>query len=326
MNITIIGGGGFIGINLCEALVSHGHTVRVFDRPRAKHTVPLDIVKQVEWIEGDFLNTEEVNNALHDCEVIFHLVSTTIPKSSNDNPAYDIETNILGSVRMMEAARMAGVRKIIFNSSGGTVYGIPKEIPIPETHQTNPICAYGIGKLAIEKYLALFHYHGGLDYTITRMSNPYGPYQQPDSDQGAITVFLNKALKGEAIEIWGDGSVTRDFIYISDAIDALVTVLDYRGSEHIFNIGSGKGYNLNDIINSISTVLGNSVKCKYLQGRTLDVPSNVLDISRIRNATGWEPKTHLLDGINSPLIYLRQHKQSSRRVSRSSNRQKKDRN
>ena len=313
MKVTIIGGGGFIGINLCEALVSRGHTVRVFDQPRARHTFPLAIVQQVEWIEGDFLNTKEVNQALHDCEVLFHLVSTTKPKSSNENPAYDIETNILGSVRMMEAAKMAGVRKIIFISSGGTVYGIPKEIPIPETHQNYPICAYGIGKLAIEKYLALFHYHDRLDYTIIRMSNPYGPYQQPNSDQGAIAVFLYTALKGEAIEIWGDGSVTRDFIYISDAVDALVKVLDYQGSEHIFNIGSGKGHSLTDIINSISNVLGNPVKCNYIQGRTIDVPTNVLDISRIRNEVGWEPKTHLLDGLNNTITYLRQHNEKLER-------------
>ena len=308
MQITILGGGGFIGINLCEALVSQGHAVRVFDQPRSQHTVQSNIAQQVEWIEGDFLNTEEVNEALHDCEVIYHLVSTTIPKSSNDNPAYDIETNILGSVRMMEAAKMAGVRKIIFNSSGGTVYGIPKEIPIPETHQTHPICAYGIGKLAIEKYLALFHYHDGLDYTIIRMSNPYGPHQQPNSDQGVISVFLYKALKGETIEIWGDGSVTRDFIYISDAIDALVKVLDYQGSEHIFNIGSGKGHSLNDIINHISDIMREPVKYMNLKRRALDVPINVLDISRIHDELGWKPKTPLPDGIIKMVEYLRKLK------------------
>lgn len=305
MKITIFGGGGFIGVNLCEALLSRGHTVCVFDKPRARHIVPSVIAQRVEWIEGDFLNTEEVNEALHECEVIFHLVSTTIPKSSNDNPIYDIETNILGSVRMMQSAKMAGVRKIIFNSSGGTVYGIPKEIPIPETHETNPICAYGIGKLAIEKYLALFHYHDGLDYTITRMSNPYGPYQRPDSDQGAIAVFLYKALKGETVEIWGDGSVTRDFIYISDAVDALVKILDYRGSEHIFNIGSGIGNSLNDIINHVSAVIGEPVKYKNLKRRTLDVPINVLDISRIYDEVGWKPKISLPDGISRTVEYLR---------------------
>lgn len=305
MKVVVIGGGGFIGINLCEALVSQGHAVRVFDRPRAKHTFPSNIARQVEWFEGDFLNSNEVNEALRGCEVVFHLVSTTLPKSSNENPAYDAESNIVASIHMLEAAKCLGVRKVVFNSSGGTVYGIPEEIPIPETHKTDPLCAYGIGKLAIEKYLALFHYRDGLDYFILRMSNPYGPYQQPCADQGAIAVFLSKALNGDTIEIWGDGSVTRDFIYISDAVDALVQMLYYEGPEHIFNVGSGEGHSLNDIIDLMEAVFGHHIKRRYMQGRSLDVPINLLDISRIQKELGWEPKTPLMDGMRCTLNYLR---------------------
>ncbi len=305
MKISLIGGCGFIGKNFCEALVARGHAVRVFDRPGANRKFLSKIMHHIEWIDGDFAHPNEVGEALRDCEVVFHLVSTTLPKSSNENPTYDAQSNIVSSVHLLEAAKRSGVRKVVFVSSGGTVYGIPKKVPIPETHQTNPICAYGISKLAIEKYLAFFHYHDGLDYTILRISNAYGPYQQPWGDQGAIAVFLNRALTGEAIEIWGDGSVTRDFIYISDVVDALLRTLDYRGDEHVFNLGCGQGHTLNEIIDSIESVLGYPLKRRYMQGRALDVPINVLDISRIRKVLGWEPKTSLMDGIWHTLEYLR---------------------
>ncbi len=312
MRISLIGGGGFIGKNLCEALLGLGHDVRVFDRPSADRDFSPNIMQSVEWIEGDFMRSSEISEALCDCEVVFHLVSTTLPKNSNDDPTYDAGSNIVPSIHLMEAAKRSGVRKVVFISSGGTVYGIPEKVPIPETHQTDPICAYGISKLAIEKYLAFFHYHDGLDYTILRISNAYGPYQRPDGDQGAIAVFLYKALNGDTIEIWGDGSVTRDFIYISDAVDALVRTLDYNGDDHIFNVGSGQGCTLNEIIESIESVLGCPVKRRHMQGRALDVPVNVLDISRIRHKMGWMPKISLADGIGRTLDYLRGIKPSQR--------------
>lgn len=304
MRIVLLGGNGFIGANLCEVLFAKGHNVRVFDRPRKSHVCSKDVVDQIEWFEGDFLNPLDVRNALQNCDLVFHLVSTTIPKTSNDNLVYDVESNVVATIRMLEEAVKCNIQKVIFISSGGTVYGIPKKLPITESHNTDPICGYGIGKLIIEKYLSYFHYHYGLDYTIFRLSNPYGQYQNPDASQGVITVFLNKALNGEAIEIWGDGSVTRDYIYINDAVDAMVQMLGHQGDERIFNLGSGEGKSINEIINAIQQLVGHHVKRSYVQGRPLDVPVNVLDITRIGRTIGWVPVTSLGDGLRQTLEYL----------------------
>jgi len=242
-----------------------------------------------------------VKTALQDCDLVFHLVSTTIPKTSNEDLVYDLETNVSATIRMLQESVKYSAQKIIFISSGGTVYGIPEVVPIPETHRTEPICGYGIGKLAIEKYLALFKHHFGLNYLVFRLSNPYGQYQNPDSDQGVIKVFLSRVLSGKPLEIWGDGSVTRDYIYIDDAVDAMVSMLEYNGDKGVFNLGSGKGQSLNEIIGMIRNLTDLPVEVKYLPGRPIDVPSNVLDISRIKAETGWKPETSLPDGISKLL-------------------------
>lgn len=287
---------------MCGPLISEGHHVRVFCRQGAHHVRSFS--DRVERIEGDFLNPDDVSKALQDCELVIHLVSTTIPKTSNDNLVYDIETNVAATIRMLREAVRSSVRKVIFISSGGTVYGIPEITPIPETHRTEPICGYGIGKIAIEKYLALFQHHYGLSYTVFRLSNPYGIYQNPDKRQGVITVFLNRILNGEYLEIWGDGTVTRDYIYIDDVVDAMISMLEYNGDERVFNLGSGKGYSLNEIVETIRDITDLSIKVKYLESRPVDVPINVLDISRIQAAVGWYPKTSLPDGIKKLLRAL----------------------
>jgi UDP-glucose 4-epimerase len=176
----------------------------------------------VEWIEGDLVNQEDLEAAIQGCDIIYHLVSTTLPKSSNDNPAYDIETNVIGTLHLLDLARKKMGKKVIFISSGGTVYGVPGEVPIKESYPTNPLCSYGIVKLTIEKYLALYHQLYGLDYCVIRPSNPFGERQRVTGAQGAVAVFLHKALRDEPIEIWGDGTVVRDFIYVGDLTAALV--------------------------------------------------------------------------------------------------------
>ena len=174
MRILVLGGAGFLGRNLVTALIQGDWKVRVFDRPGSFPLNNISNHQRIECYEGDFTNTAQVEEALKDCDIVFHLISTTLPKTSNDNPVYDIESNVVASVRMMEASQRCGIRKIIYISSGGTVYGIPNTTPIPEAHATDPICAYGIGKLMIEKYLKLFHVNSGIDYSILRLANPYG--------------------------------------------------------------------------------------------------------------------------------------------------------
>lgn len=286
----VLGGRGFIGSHLVDALLDAGYFVRCFDR---LHIVPLGDTHltnpNFELYEGDFASEADIAEALVDCDICYHLVSTTLPKSSNADPVFDIQSNLIGTIHLLNHAVKSGLQKIIFVSSGGTVYGEPTQVPIFETHSTDPVCSYGITKLAIEKYLSLFHRLHGLDYTVLRLANPFGEGQRTHANQGAVAVFLGKVLRGEPIEIWGDGSVIRDYVYIADVVNALVLCIKKSTEEHIFNIGSGRGYSLNDVLDAIEKVTGRPSVRQYMLGRTFDVPVSVLNIERARKTLGWIP-------------------------------------
>lgn len=313
MRCLVLGGRGFIGSHLVDALLVRGHTVRCFDRP---HVAPLGDAhlsnSNFELYEGDLVSEADVIEALEGCEVCFHLVSTTLPKSSNVDPVFDVESNVLGTVRLLTHAVKSGLKKVIFVSSGGTVYGVPTQLPIPETHPTNPVCSYGISKLAIEKYLGLFKHLHGLDYTVLRLANPYGERQRTNASQGAVAVFLGKVLRGEPVEIWGDGSVVRDYIHIADVVDALLAALERTASEHVFNIGAGRGHSLNEVLDAIENVTGRGADRRYSPGRVFDVPASVLSIDRAKQMLGWVPRLEFEQGISRFVEWLAQHPNADR--------------
>jgi UDP-glucose 4-epimerase len=292
-----MGGAGFLGSNLADALLDLGGIVRIFDRPGIPLYRRFNPSEQIEWHPGDFNSVSDIEAAVEGCQIIYHLVSTTLPKSSNDDPIYDVESNVIGTLKLLEAALHAGVRKVIFVSSGGTVYGIPKQVPITEDHSTNPMSSYGIGKLAIEKYLGLYHELHGLDYAVLRLANPYGKRQRVEAAQGAVAVFLHKAMIEQPVEIWGDGSVVRDYVYVSDVIQAMLKVLDYNGNVRLFNIGSGSGKSLNEILSTIEIILNKPVSRIYKPGRVFDVPTSVLDIQRASQFLDWRPEVSFETGI-----------------------------
>ncbi len=305
MKCLILGGGGFIGSHLSDKLLKNGYAVRIFERLGLKKYRTFLPSEDIEWFEGDFLNIDDLERAVIGCDFIYHLISTTLPKSSNDNPIYDVQTNVLGTLNLLQLLRKIKITKIIFLSSGGTIYGIPETIPILENHPLRPLCSYGITKLTIEKYLHLYNKLYDLPYCVLRFANPYGERQPISGAQGVVSVFLHKAMKGEIIEIWGDGSVVRDYIYIEDAVNAMLRVLECDCDKHVFNIGSGEGHNLNDILIEIETLLGCPVKRTYLQGRPLDVPVNVLDISRAKHFLQWFPEISFQDGLSKTLMWLK---------------------
>jgi UDP-glucose 4-epimerase len=308
MRCLVLGGRGFVGSHLIDSLLELGYQVRCFDRP---HVVPLGdsyiYNPNFELYEGDFVSEADISQALVGCEVCYHLISTTLPKSSNADPIFDVETNVLGTVRLLTLAVKSGLKKIIFVSSGGTVYGVPACVPIPEVHPTDPECAYGISKLAIEKYLRLFHHLHGLDYTILRLSNPYGERQRTRASQGVIAVFMGKVLRGEPVEIWGDGSVIRDYIHISDVVDAMLMALEQTYEERVYNIGAGYGRNLNEVLVAIEKATGCLAICRYLPGRAFDVPESVLCIARAKASLNWSPKVDFEHGIERLAAWLLEH-------------------
>jgi UDP-glucose 4-epimerase len=305
MRVLVLGGAGFIGAHVVDRLLGDGHFVRVLDRsPPELHP---DWVKagRVEYVLGDFVDHFSIAAAVKDVDVAFHAVSTTIPATSNVDMAFDIQSNLIGTINFLKAAVAAGIRKVIFVSSGGTVYGTVGTLPIEETTSAEPICSYGIIKLAIEKYLRLFEMLHGLSFLVFRLSNPFGERQRPGA-QGAIAAFMDKILRAEPIEIWGDGSIVRDYIYIENAVDALIEGIDYAGDERLFNVGSGVGHSLNEVLSILEEVVEKRVERRYLPSRAIDVPVNVLGIDRIKKEMGWKPRISLADGMKRTWSWYRE--------------------
>lgn len=302
VSCLVVGGSGFIGSRLVAALAESGYAVRSFDRldPRPE----IARLSRVEFMQGTIENEEELRRAVAGCDICFHLASTTTPKSSNDDPAFDLTSNVVATLRLLDACRDARMAKLVFLSSGGTVYGRALSSPIPESHPTDPLCAYGIGRLSIEKYLALYRWLHGLDCCILRAANAYGPGQRTGTGQGAIAAFLGRILDRQTIEIWGDGSVIRDFVHVDDLAQALVASIRYRGGAHVFNVGSGQGCSLNELLGELSTTTGRPLSVSYLPGRPFDVPVNVLDISLARDALAWTPKIGLPEGLRRTWTWL----------------------
>jgi UDP-glucose 4-epimerase len=303
MKILIIGGTGFIGHHLAVALAKQ-HQVRVLSRRLNPLLAPHG---HVEYALGDFLDESLLRSCLAGIDVVYQMVSTTTPSTSNTDPVYDTRSNVIGMIRLLELCIEVGVRKVIYPSSGGTVYGVPSYVPLTESHPTNPICSYGITKLASEKYLHLFHHLHELDYTILRIANPYGPGQNPASQVGVIARFFNRLLDRRPIVIWGDGSVVRDYIYIADVIDALYQVLELPSEYRIFNIGAGVGFSLNQLVEIMQRISGLKLDIIYQEGRSFDTPISILDISRAQDDLGWSPKFSLEEGLSYTWDWLSKH-------------------
>ncbi len=300
----ILGGGGFIGKAVASAVLADGWAVRVFDRLGAESPLKLEGATGIDWVPSDFQNSAELAHALDGADAVVHLISTTLPKASNEAPAHDVETNVIATLRLLALMVERHIRKIVFASSGGTVYGIPRVIPIPEDHPTCPEVSYGIAKLMIEKYLYLYGRLYGLQPIILRIANPYGAGQRADRAQGAVAAFLYHALRDEPLDIWGDGSVTRDYLHVCDVARAFVCALHYEGTHQIFNIGAGSGLSLNELVTSIELHLGHRLSRRYLPGRSFDVPINVLDNTLARTELHWTPSIKFPEGLRMTIADL----------------------
>ncbi len=279
----------------------------MFDLPHISMENLIQLTEAVVIFNGDFNNIRDISNALDGVDVVIHLVGLTLPGPSNQNPVYDVETTVIGTLKLLDAAVKKGVKKVVFASSGGTVYGIPNILPIPEAHPTFPLCSYGITKLMVEKYLELFRHLKGLEYTVLRIANPYGERQRMDNVQGAIAVFLGRVLVGGKITIWGDGSVARDYLHVSDLVTAFLKVIEQDTHERIYNIGSGHAVSLKNVLTVIKHVTGRRLCVEYTDARKEDVPINCLDIGLAIRDLHWHPVLSLEDGISRTWEWMRNH-------------------
>jgi UDP-glucose 4-epimerase len=302
----ITGGCGFIGRHVALILARHGHQVTIADRNIPKFEFPTNVRQNVRWKRFDMAeaNWDSLTAGI---DVIHHYAWSTIPATANAAPVTDLSTNVASTLALLEALRRcSNPPRLVFASSGGTVYGKVREIPVSEDHALAPITAYGVAKATVELYLGHYRALYGLDCRVARLANPFGAGQDPARGQGAATTFLHRALSGETIVIWGDGSVVRDYIHIADAASAMVALVCAPPSDGpwVFNIGSGYGISLNQIVEELQARFGRRLRVRRECGRPFDVPINVLDITRARLTLNWSPQLSFSDGISRTLVDL----------------------
>lgn len=298
MNIIILGAAGFLGTNLTIKLASGNNRIAIVDREKKyfEHIQKLSL-KNVSIVESPLIADTDFDDLVAGYDIVYHLISTTVPATSNQRIANELAANAILSANLLDSCVRNRVKKVVFLSSGGAVYGKEANCPIKEKTITKPISSYGVQKITIENLLYLYRYLYGLDYRIIRLANPYGPYQRPNGVQGAVTTFIYKALKNEEIVVYGDGSVVRDFIYVDDAIRAITKIVDGENKHRTFNLGCGYGTSIKQLIDIISSTLNVELKVIYKEARNVDVPVNYLDISRYEKYYGALNPISLQDGI-----------------------------
>jgi UDP-glucose 4-epimerase len=295
MRVLVLGGSGFVGSHVVDALLTSGMEVCVFDRNPEHFRPPLP---NVTYFRGELGNRGQMEEILSQgMDAVVHLISSTVPKTSNDDPIFDVQMNLIETLALLDLCVKHHIGKVIFTSSGGTVYGNPESLPIREDQPTNPICSYGVVKLAIEKYLHLYQKIYGLDYVALRLANPYGPRQDPDAIQGVVSVFIGKILRGQELVVWGDGSVVRDFVHVRDVAKAYRNAITMPATG-VFNIGSGVGTKISELVEIIAHELNMSPNIVRLQKRGFDVTQVVLDASKAKSMLGWTPEIDVKTGIS----------------------------
>ena len=307
MKILLLGAAGFIGTNLTIELAKNAENeITLVDRCRDFFNAIVNInLKNIRIVESGLTVDMDFDSILKNQEVVYHLVSTTVPTTSNQHISQELVSNVVFSANLFEACIRCGVKKVVFISSGGTVYGKEVDCPLKEKTATNPISSYGVQKVTIEKLLYLYRYMYGLDYRIIRLANPYGPYQRPNGVLGAVTTFTYKALKGDEITVYGDGSVVRDFIYIDDAIRAIMKIAKGENKHRTFNLGCGYGTSIKQVLETIEKALGKSMNVSYIEGRKVDVPVNYLDISRYEKYYGALNPISLEEGVKKTADFMK---------------------
>jgi UDP-glucose 4-epimerase len=300
-NILLLGGGGFIGTALARRLCENNFNVHIL----SKHFPDRLIAPNMIFHKGNLDNREILERVLPECKTVIHLASSTTPGSSSRQPALEADKNIAPTLRFLDILQRYHNFHMIFVSSGGTLYGNPDSTPVNETHPTNPLSFHGAGKVALETFLRTFSTLPEKNTTIVRPSNVYGPEQPLRSGFGVIRTMLEHVLRGTVMEIWGNGTSIRDFLYIDDMLSALISLIDFPHDNNTYNVGSGIGYSLNQLKEIIESVCGNKLSAIYRPSRKTDVKNIVLDSSLLSKKTKWHPAVSLEQGIELTWEWLK---------------------
>lgn len=312
MRALVTGGAGFIGSTLVDRLLAEGHSVDVVDDLSSGSLSNLaearaDRQHELKLHQIDIRDDGVVDLiARRQPEVVFHLAAQADVRVSVARPAFDAEVNVVGSINVIEGARRAGARKVVFASSGGTIYGEPSpaDLPVKESHPQQPVSPYGVAKKVVTDYLHAYRVLHDLEFTSLAMANIYGPRQDPHGEAGVVAIFAGLLLEGKPCTIFGDGRQTRDFVYVDDAVDAFVRAAD-RGSGLLCNIGTGVETSVNDLYTTMARAAGVTDAPTYGPARPGELARSALDPGRAAIHLGWEPWTDLATGVTEVLRWFR---------------------
>ncbi|MCL5019160.1 MAG: NAD-dependent epimerase/dehydratase family protein [Patescibacteria group bacterium] len=306
MRALITGGAGFIGSNIVDIFIENGIDVAVLDDLSTGFIENLNSRARFYKVDiRDAAAVAEVFDA-EKPDFVDHLAAQMDVRRSTIDPVFDAEVNIIGSLNIIINSLRVGVKKIIYASTGGAVYGEPEYLPADENHPVNPICQYGISKHTVEHYLYLYRYNYGLEYTVLRYPNVYGPRQNPHGEAGVVAIFTNKIISGEAPTIFGDGSQTRDYTYVKDVANANLIALE-KGNGEIINIGTGLETSVNDIFNSLNTWCKTNLTPVYARERLGEIQRVALNADKAKRVLGWKPDYTLDRGLGETVEFIKKN-------------------
>ena len=304
MKVLVTGGAGFIGSHLVDRLVQEGHEVIIVDNlvtgkrrniNRAARFYKLDV--QSWRLERVFRN-ERPN-------VVMHLAAQMDVRKSVEDPMFDAQVNILGTLNVLQQAIKHGVRKVVFSSSGGAIYGEQETYPAPESHVTKPMSPYGLSKLCGEQYLSYYQRSSGIQVVSLRYANVYGPRQDPEGEAGVVAIFIQKMLNNEQAVINGNGRQTRDFVFVEDVVEANLAVMG-QDTQGTYNVGTGVETSINDLFRILIQHTGSTCKEVHGPAKKGEQARSVIDSMRLRHELSWDPKADLSDGLKKTVEYFRE--------------------
>lgn len=292
--VAVIGANGFIGSHLVDRLSTAGHEVTAFDRFSSGE---VSFVSDARRLKGDFLNSDDLRQAVEGQQLLFHFLSTSTPATAERDPSFDVRTNVLQSIELMKLAAEAGVEHVYFASTGGAIYGDNGNVLCGENDPTFPVSPYAIGKLTIENYLRYFEARFGLGSTTFRISNPFGTRQHIDRKQGLVPIVLRQVALGKPVVQLGDGSMVRDYIYVDDLAEMISTVVDSKGSQDLYNLGSGEGRSVASVLQTIREITGRDFEVHVEPKPPTYVDRVTLDTSRYVAEFGSPALTDFSEGV-----------------------------